>query len=106
MFYMFMDANRMAGATLSTEIMLMGVVGGMGTIWGPVAGTFILQPLNELLRASLGTALSGLPTLIYGVILMIVVYFIPTGLFPPIVRFFKNQIGKRRKASASNGGAA
>ena len=106
MFYMFMDANRIAGATFSTEIMLMGVVGGMGSIWGPVAGTLILQPLNELLRASLGTTLSGLPTLLYGVILMIVVYFIPTGIFPPIARFFKRIREKHvKKPSRSDGGA-
>ena len=74
------DPLGMFNYDMSARIMLMTVVGGLGTIWGPVIGTAILVPINELLRASLGTRLSGFSFVVYGVILMLVVMFLPKGL--------------------------
>jgi len=82
MFIMFLDPNRVLSYNFSVEIMLYAVVGGLDTIWGPVIGAAVLYPVNEALRISLGTSFTGLSTAIYGLILMLVVYFMPGGVFP------------------------
>jgi len=82
MFIMFLDPTRVLSYSFSIEIMLYAVVGGIDTVWGPVFGTLILYPINESLRTALGTSFAGLSTAIYGLILMLVVYFMPRGVFP------------------------
>jgi branched-chain amino acid transport system permease protein len=52
----------------------------MGTALGPLVGSFLLTPLNMLLRAYLGGSLAGLHIVIYGFLLIIVVFFIPDGI--------------------------
>jgi branched-chain amino acid transport system permease protein len=102
MFIMFLDADRVLGYSLSVEILLFAVVGGKESVWGPVTGTFFLMPISEFLRTKLGSAVAGLPMVIYGIIFMTVVYFIPEGLYIGfkniITRFFGNK-GKIRGAA-------
>ena len=65
---------------LSIKIMMLAVIGGRGTLFGPTIGAFILIPLNELLRAEFGSQLSGISFVIYGFILILIIMFIPKGL--------------------------
>jgi branched-chain amino acid transport system permease protein len=81
MFIMFLDANRVLGQALSTEILLFAVIGGKTSAWGPVVGAFILVPINEILRSKLGATMAGLPMVIYGIIFVLVICFLPGGLF-------------------------
>jgi branched-chain amino acid transport system permease protein len=100
MFIMFLDSHRILGYGFSTEILLLAVIGGMNSVWGPVAGAFILVPVNEILRTNLGAAMAGLPMVIYGTILMIVVYYVPSGLVSGLKLLagqFRGGIGKLLK---------
>ena len=74
------DPLSMFNYDVSARIMLMTVVGGLGTLWGPVFGAALLVPLNEWMRASFGARLSGISFVFYGIILMLVVMFLPKGL--------------------------
>ncbi|MBR5471213.1 MAG: branched-chain amino acid ABC transporter permease [Oscillibacter sp.] len=85
------DPLSMFNYDTSARIMLMTVVGGLGTLWGPVLGAALLVPLNEWMRASFGARLSGLSFVIYGIILMLVVMFLPKGLVS-----LKDKYEKRR----------
>src|SRR5439155_448834 len=54
-FYLFsLQPNSMFGIPLSVEIIIRPIVGGAGTLLGPILGSFILTPLGELSRLSLG----------------------------------------------------
>lgn len=64
----------------SLQPALNGIIGGMGTIWGPVVGAVIMTPLGEYLRFYLGTIQQGLNFVVYGVVLIITVNFIPGGI--------------------------
>lgn len=75
--------------SLSIEIVLVGVVGGWQTVFGPMIGALVIIPISELLRAQLGGGLAGLHTLIYGVILMGVILWLPKGLNPLVMRGLK-----------------
>ncbi|CAO3432614.1 branched-chain amino acid ABC transporter permease [Azospirillum doebereinerae] len=73
----------------SIEIILPAIVGGIGTLIGPILGAFILTPLGEgltfLIEAG-GLDLPGLKQLFYGVALVTIVVFRPEGVWPWLAR--------------------
>ncbi len=79
-FMTYIDPYAVAGLHLSIEIILVAIIGGVGTVWGPVIGACIVVPLMELSNFVLGGGRAGASMLIYAVILIIVVLFTPRGL--------------------------
>lgn len=79
-YLMYIEPHTFVGLTIVIEIILFTVVGGTGTRWGPVLGPLLLVPLGEFLRASLGGRVEGLHLLIYGLLLVAVIRFLPGGL--------------------------
>src|SRR2546422_11732781 len=69
---------------LSVEIIIRPIVGGAGTLFGPVVGSFILSPLAELTRLyfAAGGGWAGVHLIVYGVLLVVVVLFFPPGAGP------------------------
>jgi branched-chain amino acid transport system permease protein len=65
---------------VSVPLALMVIIGGLGTLLGPIIGAALIISLNMLLRAWLGSAVSGLYLVIYGVVLVLVVLFARQGL--------------------------
>jgi branched-chain amino acid transport system permease protein len=82
--YLFsLQPNTAFGIPLSVEIILRPIVGGSGTLLGPVLGSFILSPLAEASRAYFATGgLSGMHLIVYGSLLIAVVLFFPKGAYP------------------------
>jgi branched-chain amino acid transport system permease protein len=66
---------------LSINIIIMVYVGGMGSIYGPVCGALLLNLLTELLRG-----FSEYRLWVYTVILILILFFLPQGLFAPLWR--------------------
>jgi len=58
---------------------LPAIVGGAGTVLGPVLGAFVLTPLSELTRYAL-RGRAGADIMLYGAILVLVISFLPQGL--------------------------
>jgi len=87
-FYLFsLQPGTMFGIPLSVEIILRPIVGGAGTLLGPILGSFILTPLAELSRLYFGqSGLHGLHLVAYGVLLIGVVLFLPQGAYPYLRR--------------------
>ncbi len=83
-FYLFsLQPNAVFGIPLSVEIIIRPIVGGAGTVLGPILGSFILSPLAELSRTYLAQGgWSGLHLIVYGVLLIGVVLFLPQGAYP------------------------
>lgn len=73
----------------SIEVILPAIVGGIGTLIGPILGAFILTPLGEgltfLIEAG-GLDLPGLKQLFYGVALVVIVVYRPEGVWPWLAR--------------------
>src|SRR3989441_837384 len=90
-FYLFsLQPNSMFGIPLSVEIIIRPIVGGAGTLLGPILGSFILTPLGELSRLSLGHGgYHGLHLVAYGVLLVAVVLFLPQGPYPYLARVLR-----------------
>jgi branched-chain amino acid transport system permease protein len=79
-YILFIEPYSEFSLDLSIQFALVPMIGGMGTSVGPIIGSFVLTPLQELLRAWLGGKYSGLHLVIYGCILMLVVIFMPQGI--------------------------
>jgi branched-chain amino acid transport system permease protein len=87
-FYLFsLQPNAVFGIPLSVEIVIRPIVGGAGTLLGPILGSFILSPLAEISRAYFQSAgWSGAHLVVYGALLIAVVLFLPQGAYPFLAR--------------------
>lgn len=113
----FVDPPTVLALDISVQIVLICIIGGIGTIFGPVIGSLVLVPLSEALRSNLiasaifktgiiseesgvGTFLkenlAHAHTLIYGILVVIVILFMPDG----VLGFFKALTAKKHKEAA------
>ena len=77
--FQYIDPAIAFGPTTSVEALLGAIVGGMGTLWGPVLGALALHVLSDVTRNLFG-ALPGINMVIYGVVLVVIVMFMPRGI--------------------------
>jgi branched-chain amino acid transport system permease protein len=78
-YFSFIDPTLAFGPAVSVEILLRPIVGGPGTLIGPVLGSLVLTPLSELTRRLI-RGRPGLDVMVYGAVLVAVVTFLPGGL--------------------------
>jgi branched-chain amino acid transport system permease protein len=90
-------------ALFSLQPALNGIIGGMGTVWGPVLGSAVMTPLAEFLRIYLGAVQEGLNFLIYGLVLILVVQTIPGGIVSVLSRLSRRLGFRSEEASAKRG---
>lgn len=78
-YLLYIDPNSVFGLLNSVEIMIRPIIGGAGTVLGPLLGSLILTPLAEYSRLIL-QSYSGVYLMWYGLILVVVIIFLPNGL--------------------------
>jgi branched-chain amino acid transport system permease protein len=76
----FIDPATAFSFSISIEAALVSIVGGIGTLWGPVIGTILLETTSTLLQSWLGGSIGGVQLTVYSLILMAVILWRPTGL--------------------------
>jgi ABC-type branched-subunit amino acid transport system ATPase component/ABC-type branched-subunit amino acid transport system permease subunit len=76
----FIDPSGMFDIVISVQIILAVVLGGRGTLWGPVLGAAIIEPLNEVANQNFGGGNSRL--LIFGGLLALTILLLPKGIIP------------------------
>jgi branched-chain amino acid transport system permease protein len=74
----FLDPASMFGFDKSIALVLMPVVGGLGTVWGPVFGAVLYSTVQDQISSLVRNPY--LPALIYGVLLVVIVMFEPLGI--------------------------
>jgi branched-chain amino acid transport system permease protein len=104
-FYAFYYNNLFPEQTFfilrSIEIILGPIIGGIGTLFGPVIGAFLITGLAEILDAFLttfGLDIPGVKRVFYGVCLLVVVMILPHGIWPPFARLLR--LDKRQEPGA------
>jgi branched-chain amino acid transport system permease protein len=79
-YVLFIDPPSVLQLSLSIQICLVPVLGGVGTIAGPLLGAAVLVPLSEATRVYLGGSGRSLDLVIYGLLIMLIAAFEPAGL--------------------------
>ncbi|RJG02091.1 branched-chain amino acid ABC transporter permease [Noviherbaspirillum sedimenti] len=92
-FVMYIAPEIVFGVNFSVVIAVICIIGGRGTLWGPLLGALLLHPAEELARHVSG-GMVGVDMMLYGLILMIVIRVQPNGL----VAILK-KISTRRQAA-------
>lgn len=100
---LFLDPTTIFGYDLSVELTVLAMIGGRGTVYGPLIGAFIMVPIKEITRSALGSKFAGLPLVIYGLALMLTVYFFPQGIDSISRKWSASKIRKRFVSKADGG---
>lgn len=79
-YFLYIDPAIAYGPAVSVASLLVPIVGGLGSVIGPLLGSFALQIINQIAQAAMGDA-PGLNLVLYGVILVLMIIFMPGGLF-------------------------
>lgn len=93
-FIRFINPERNMGVELSIDMALMSIIGGQGTVFGPLIGAAFLAPVAEISRTYLGGQLIGLHLAIYGLVLILAVLYLPKGLLHPLQRLGRHVWGR------------
>lgn len=77
---LYIDPGSVLSTGLSIKMALVSILGGVGTLFGPVAGSVVLTTIEELTRTLLGGSGRGTDTIVYASLIIAVAVFYPTGL--------------------------
>ncbi len=108
-FFLFVDPTLAFGVAVSVDILIRPIVGGTGTIWGPLTGALLLTPLAEVSRRFVRNppdflnyieGRAGVDRMIFGVVLIIVILYMPDGITGTVPRIWQKI--KRRIAWLSS----
>jgi len=91
----FLEPHILFFLLLSVQIALTAIIGGRGTIWGPFVGAVLLVGAGEIFRTTFAEA----NLLIYGVLILLVILFLPSG----IVGELNRRLVRRRYARSAQG---
>jgi branched-chain amino acid transport system permease protein len=96
--FQYIDPGIAYGPHTSVEALVAAIVGGLGTLWGPVLGALVLHLLGDFTRSLFGS-LPGINMVIYGAVLILIVMFAPRGLLgvgQSVRRLWTHQAGAAR----------
>jgi branched-chain amino acid transport system permease protein len=77
-YFLYVDPRIAYGSGISVETLLVPIIGGIGTVFGPILGAIVLQAAGEIAKQATGDAI-GLNLALYGVMLVVMVLFLPNG---------------------------
>jgi branched-chain amino acid transport system permease protein len=87
--YMMHVGPEMFGLHVALTIIMIAIVGGLGTVMGPLGGAYLLIILNELLRG-----IGEVRLLIYTVFTVVIMLLLPKGIVPSILRFISLRLSR------------
>ena len=88
-FYNNLFPEQVFNISRSIEIILGPIIGGIGTLFGPILGAFVLTGLAEILNSvmnAFGLDLPGAKQVFYGICLLVVIVALPEGIWPWLAR--------------------
>lgn len=92
-YFLYIDPLVAFGVDKSVEMLLVSMIGGAGTVYGPLIGAVLLAGVGDLTR--MVTDVQGLSLVLYGALLLVIIAFLPNGLI---------DLFKRRGKSQAKGG--
>jgi branched-chain amino acid transport system permease protein len=98
---LFVDPPSTIALAVSIDIALIGVVGGIGTLWGPLAGALVYVVLAKAVALRMGGGGKGYDLVIYGAIICVIAALRPYGIVGTIVDALRRRRGAAGMADAS-----
>ena len=93
-FTLYIHPKSIISLDLSFEIAFIALIGGRGSIAGPVLGALLLRPVSDFSRIYFGDTLPGLHLIIFGAVLILVMIFQPRGLQEPLTRAYNMAVDR------------
>ena len=84
-YYGFIDPSIVFASSISVEAIVPCIIGGSGTLFGPLLGAMLIIPLQEICN-SLFTSISGVNMIVYGAVIVAFILFCPDGIFGRIMK--------------------
>jgi branched-chain amino acid transport system permease protein len=97
-YYLFMDPHIVFSVAVSVSAITPCIIGGVGTVFGPIIGAFIIVPISELTNAMLGKYV-GMNMVVYGAILVGAILLMPGG----VTGFVENSLQKKSRKESQHG---
>ena len=102
-YFLYIDPTIVFGVDKSVEMLLVSMIGGAGTVYGPLIGAVLLALVSEVTRSMF--SLQGLSLVLYGTLLVIIIAFLPNGLVDLFKRKEKKEAGRLASADDKKGEA-
>ncbi|TFI23067.1 branched-chain amino acid ABC transporter ATP-binding protein/permease [Streptomyces sp. 4R-3d] len=97
----FLEPAAMFDIVIAMQILLAAHLGGVGTLWGPVLGAFLLEPLNQFTNQTLsGPDAGSWRMIMYGTLLAVIVLFLPRGIITESRAWLSRRRGTAPRARA------
>ena len=77
-YFLYIDPTIAFGVDKSVEMLLVSMIGGAGTVYGPLIGAVLLAAISEVTRAWF--TIQGLSLVLYGALLVVIIAYLPNGL--------------------------
>ena len=87
----YLNPHTLSGVPISLEIAFKAILGGMFNLWGPTVGTALIVALEEYIRVSYGGTFVGFSQIIYGLALVLLIIFLPKGIYGSIHDLFRKK---------------
>jgi branched-chain amino acid transport system permease protein len=99
------------GLLVISQTLVVSLVGGIGTLWGPLIGAAVMVPVSEVLDTTVGDRLPGIQGVVYGAALMLIMLYAPEGLYWRIQQAIRSRaargaVGARPAITAPSDAAA
>lgn len=100
--------NDVFGGDVSNQVVFLAILGGAGTLWGPLVGATILELASDYLKSAIGQVTwvndpNAFAFFLYGLLIVLVVMFMPAGIVGTALNGWKGKKGRvnaQREASA------
>lgn len=79
-YFLFINSGLAYGTWISIEALLTPIIGGVGTVFGPLLGALVVRGLGEGAQIVTGGEAPGLDLVVYGCVLVLIIWFAPRGL--------------------------
>jgi branched-chain amino acid transport system permease protein len=97
-YFLYIDPIIVFGVDKSVEMLLVSMIGGAGTVYGPLIGAVLLAGISDATRAL--TDVQGLSLVLYGGLLVVIIAFLPNGLIDLFQRLGRRRAGARKQEGA------
>jgi branched-chain amino acid transport system permease protein len=103
-YVLYLDPDSVLIMPISVQVVLMAMLGGAGSVLGPVIGAAVLVPLSEITRAKMGDRGNGVDMMIYGALIWAISVYQPKGLWGLLARVAARRAAKPAAPSPAPAG--